>query len=174
MQWSGHRCTHRYTHKCKLAGRLSTHTPKKTPTCFPFDYPQGYQTCFFLESAALSLAMVSTFDTLMCVTLTNRAHKKMWTWQRWNSWLRLNTVRASHCLCIFTSCLSLFVCISNPWSVCLSLCLAEVVLWPQLCCWDCVLGGNRNPRADWHKIPMVPSTRWFFFPASTHLPLMNK
>lgn len=62
-----------YTLICKLAGRLSMHTHTQRHASF-LTIPRATKHVFFFPlSAALSLAMVSTFDTLMCVTLTNRA-----------------------------------------------------------------------------------------------------
>lgn len=91
------------------------------------------------------------------------AHQEMWTWQRRNNWLRSNTVRTSQSVHLYLL-LYLFLRPSLGLSVCLFVCLR------LLCGYSYVVetvasAAKRNPRADWHKIPMVPSSRCFFQPA---------
>lgn len=99
-----------------------------------------------------------------------RAHKKTWTWQCSNNRLRSNTVGTSLRLCIFTCycghLLRLPLFVSVPWSVCLSLRLSEVALWPQLCCWDCGLGGKKESTSRLAQNSHGPfHTLLFFSPA---------
>lgn len=117
-------------------------------------------------SAALPLAMVSTFDTLMCVTLTNR------TWQCSNSWLRSNMLGTVCASLLYCGHLRLPLFVSVPLvrlSVSLSVWgrfMATAMLlrlWPR---WQkestSRLAQNSHDSFD------------TLFSASTHLPLVNK
>lgn len=133
---------------------------------------------FFPLSAALSLAMVSTFDTLMCVTLTNRAeHIKRcgpdsaeiadWGQTRWE-W--------GHCLYLLLwpsppAFICFYVCALVGRSVCL-------FVWLRLLCghsYAVETVASVAKQIHEQTGTKFPWFSWlFFFLASTHLPLVNK
>ena len=120
-------CTQNHTRICKFTSFLNI--PRANLYSFP-----AVSSSFF--SNGFHFWCLNVFDT----DKHGWAGKKMWTWQCRNSWLRSNSQNQPHLHLVSVAhlCLALFV----SMSVCLW--LSEVALQPQLCCWDCGLGGKRK------------------------------
>lgn len=146
----------------RLIQRASTHN-----NTLPFWLSSGPQIMFFPLSAALSLAAVSTFDTLMRVTLTNwtkhikghgpdSAEIADWGQTRWEP--------AAVFAPLLRCCLSLFVSLSGPLgcSVCLRLFCGRSYFVGTV-----ALVAKGIHEQTGRKFPMVPLAHCLFQP--THI-----